>query len=138
MTLYRVMERAQGDDRQVETRLVAERFRWLAFLVPVIWLLFQRLWLTALLLLVLGFALAIGLSQLGFGEGYIAICGLGIGLIIGLESTGLVVSGLEKAGWTEVGATSGQAAEDAELRWFARRDSETNPAEHSTLEGAPV
>ncbi|WP_162787146.1 DUF2628 domain-containing protein [Notoacmeibacter marinus] len=138
MRVYRVMERQVSADEPVETRFIAERFRWLAFLLPVVWLLFQRLWLTAFLVLALGFALGLALPRLGFGEGYVLICGLALGLIVGLESTGLIVSGLEKRGWHEVGAATGDTIEDAETRWFAGRSRETNPADHSPLAGAPV
>lgn len=141
MRLYRVMERATESERggAVETRFVAERFRWLAFLVPVIWLLFQRLWLTALLVLLLNVALGFVLPRFGFGQAYVILCSLAIGLLIALESASLAVSGLEKGGWTEAGTATGETQEEAELRWFSRRGAaETNPAEQPGLVGAPV
>ncbi|RLQ89164.1 DUF2628 domain-containing protein [Notoacmeibacter ruber] len=138
MTLYRVMERLDGETGPAETRFIAERFRWSAFLLPVLWLLFQRLWLTALLVFLLTMAVGLALPRFGFANAYIVVCNLALGLIVGLESTGLIVSGLEKSGWREAGVSSGETIEEAELRWFAKRTAETNPADQSILAGASV
>ena len=136
MKLYRVMERIDEEGGgMAETKFVAERFRWFAFLVPVIWLLFQRLWLTALLVFLLVFAIGFVLPYFGFHNAFSVLCSLAVGLIIGLESTGLAVSSLEKRGWAEVGIANGETIDEAELRWFGRRMTEANPAEYQVTVG---
>ncbi|MCP1199087.1 DUF2628 domain-containing protein [Notoacmeibacter sp. MSK16QG-6] len=138
MKVYRVMERPASSTSAIETRFVAERFRWLAFLLPVVWLLSQRLWLTALLVFLLTLAVGLALPHFGFANAYVILCNLAVGFIVGLESTGLIASGLEKRDWREIGVTAGDTVEDAELRWFSRHTLEMNPADHSSLAGAPV
>ena len=67
------------------SRLVPDKFSWGGFLVPFLWLLFNRLWLNALFVLVFEIGLALGASRLGLPEGVTLISGLVVMGLVGLE-----------------------------------------------------
>jgi hypothetical protein len=84
-----------GDEK---ARFLRDRFSWVAFLLPVFWLLWQRAWLAA--------ALAFAAQSLGSAimeHPQLGLVGLGIslatGLLVALEGPSMVVAGLERKGW---------------------------------------
>lgn len=102
---------AAGDGESVA---VKDGFAWIAFIVPVLWFAFHRMWLWAAGFLLLGLALALlaGLTGWEF-----AATGLGLlaNLWAGLEAGSLRAAHLERHGWTEadiVVAPGRGAAED--------------------------
>ena len=85
-----------GDEN---ARIVRDRFSWIAFVLPVFWLLWHRAWLAA--------ALAFAVQSLGAAisdHPVFGLAGLGLGLatslIVALEGPSMVVAGLERKGWT--------------------------------------
>jgi hypothetical protein len=85
-----------GDEK---ARIVRDRFSWIALFLPVLWLLWHRAWLAAVL--------AFAVQSLGsaisdhpvFGLAGIGIC-LATNLLVALEGPTTVVAGLERRGWT--------------------------------------
>ena len=122
MASYVVMEppgRA-GAERAV---LVRDGFHVLAFVLPVVWLLFHRLWLEALAVLAIGMAI----GGLGSWLGFNSVAGFGslmLGVLVGLEGAALKVAALRRRGWREWGVVEADDADDAETRYLAEAVSE--------------
>lgn len=127
MTSYVVMEPPDGTSMHGgsarngsdESRavLVRDGFHFLAFLVPVLWLLFQRLWLEALFIL----AATLAISGLGTFAGLGAaapVLTLLVSLYVGLEAPALKLAAMRRRGWRDRGVVEADNARDAELRYY--------------------
>lgn len=114
MASYIVMEPPEGDREAV---LVRDGFQILAFLLPVLWFLFHRLWFEAVIALAVAVALAIAGSFAGFGGA--PALSLLVSIYVGLEGAALRVAALRRRGWREWGVVEADSAVDAEMRFFA-------------------
>ncbi len=132
-----------GDEN---ARIVRDRFSWVAFVLPVIWLLWHRAWLAA--------ALAFAVQALGaaiadhaiFGLAGLGIC-LATHLLVALEGPAMLVAGLERRGWTVDAVISADDRATAEEIYYTEtpadeeqaRDSVSLPAaETSARRHAPM
>lgn len=95
---------------------VKDGFSWPALLVPIIWILWHRLWLTLVYYVV--FVLVVAWTGRLLGE--LAAMALGaIGLIVlAIEANNIRRLSLESRGWREVGSSLGRNLEEAEVRFF--------------------
>lgn len=125
MKRYAVLERTNLRpernelDRALALQFVREGFSLLAFLAPALWLLWHRLWL-GLAIYILVSVSGLGLLYLlGLGEPVSTIASLALSLVIGLSAGDIRRWELERRGWREIGAVSGESAEDGELRFFS-------------------
>lgn len=131
MASYVVMEPppgGRGHERQAV--LVRDGFHFFAFLVPVLWLLFHRLWIEALFV----FALTLALSGLGSlaGLGDAApILSLLVSICIGLEGPALKLAALRRRGWRDAGVVEADNVGDAEIRYLYAADRDENRHEPS-------
>ena len=98
MTAYLVLASPGArapDDRSI---VIADRFAPLAFIAPVIWLLFNRLWLEALAAALVSVAAAMLASSAG--QPVLAIAtGLALQVITGLEGRNWRAAALQRRGW---------------------------------------
>ena len=116
MASYVVMEPpARGAEEAV---LVRDGFHVLAFLVPAFWLLFNRLWLEAIVVVAIGLLLGALGSYAGMGPA-VFVASLTLAILIGLEGTSLKVAALRRRGWREWGVVEAADANDAETRYLA-------------------
>ena len=101
MASYVVLEPNSNELHGVDTVFVRDGLRWLAFLFPVFWLLWHRLWIEAALAL----ALALGIGALATLEGFAGgtLLSLLVALFFGLEAPALYLAALRRRGWREVG-----------------------------------
>lgn len=98
---------------------VKEGFSLLAFLLPLLWLLLNRLWIGTLLYLV-GLAAVNGLTMLvGASPIAITLVGLVYSLLFGLEAPALRQWTLRRRGLKHVASIVAKDAEAAELKFFA-------------------
>ncbi len=100
MTSYLVLEapgRADRDHRT--TRFIADRFSWLALLLPWIWFAIHRMWWVAISIVVLQIAAGQVARLDGFGIIGILFA-LSVGLVAGFEGRNLVQRHLIAKGWT--------------------------------------
>ncbi|MGN6550544.1 MAG: DUF2628 domain-containing protein [Pararhizobium sp.] len=107
-------ESARGDGDAV---FVRDGFAWLAFLLPVPWLAFHRLWIATALAVAVGLTLLLVVERTGWGGTAIAI-GVLIALWIGFEGNGLRVAGLAARGWTVRDVVEAPDRTTAELFYF--------------------
>lgn len=108
---------ADGLDRMV---LVKDRFHWLAFVLPLLWLLFNRLWLAFLAVLAAGVALGIVGSLLSLPDPLVVALEVLMALCVGVFAAELKSRGLARRGLPLAGVATGKD-EDEATRRFADR-----------------
>lgn len=134
MASYVVMEpprTAAGD-----AVLVRDGFAFPAFLIPVLWFLFHRMWIEALA----AFAAALLLAALGTVPGWSAaatLMSLCVSLFAGLEARNLRLAMLRRRGWSEWGVIEAAGRDDAEIRYLAERGRAAEPPSATVEVAAP-
>ena len=98
---------------------IREGFCWAAFVVPLVWALWHRLWLVAAGLVAASVALNAALDLLGLGEAVKVLCGLGLLVLIGFEANDLRRWTLGRRSWRQLGLVAGRSVGEAEHRFFA-------------------
>lgn len=97
---------------------VRDGFSFLAFLVPVIWLAFHRVWVAAGVALVLSLVIGFGASAIGLGgAGNVLL--LLLSVYFGLEGNALRIAALRRRGHADRGVVEAADMAEAELRYFA-------------------
>jgi hypothetical protein len=103
-----------------EFLFVKDGFSWPALFVPVLWVIWHRMWLAlvwyVVFVLVVAWTGRLGSENLAT---FVAILGA---ILFALEANNLRRLALEGRGWSEVGAAFGQRYEEAETRFFAGWD----------------
>lgn len=120
MTAFVVMDR-EGKAPGSETEFVRDRFSVIAFVVPVIWLAWHRLWIEA----VVALAAAVGLAALGTVAGFQSTAPLLsflVSIFVAIEGPQLRVAALERRGYRQIATVEADNASEAELRHFAGSD----------------
>ena len=136
MVTYVVMEQPDAADAAPSNVVfVRDGFHWFAFLLPLVWLLWHRLWIEA------GLALAVTLLFSAVGEVlgsafYGSALGLLVSLYFGLEGAALRIRALTRRGWQERAAVQASNLSDAELIYFASSD-DIDETDTSPVEVAP-
>jgi len=97
---------------------VRDGFSLWAFLLTPLWMIWHRLWLVLALYLLLSAAIETALRLLSGSASMIALIGILISLLIGLEASTLRRFTLKRRRWKTVGIVSGDKIEDAERRFF--------------------
>ena len=109
---------ARLDDAPERFTFVKDGFSWPALFVPVLWILWHRLWLT--LLFGVAFVMIVAWTGRLAGEDaatWVAILGT---LLFALEANNIRRLSLESRGFEEMGFSSGRDLDEAELRFFDR------------------
>ena len=105
---------------------VKEGFSWPAFLFPLIWLLYQRLWLAfALYLLAVA---AIGTAAADLPGGPLVALVLALNLILGFEANDLKRRAMLRRGYREEGPVLAEGLLHAETRYFEPRLAPGSPS----------
>jgi hypothetical protein len=120
---YFVLTPPGGRDHAA-TRFLADRFAWLAFVFPGLWLLFHRCWLMGLAILAAQLAAAWLTDQSGFFWAG-TLSELALGLLIGLEGRQIVVRHLLAKGWTMADVVAAPDLSTAEMIYFSNLPAET-------------
>ena len=89
-----------------------------AFLLTPFWMLRHRLWIVLVLYLAVSIGIDLALRMLGASGFLMALVGIMISLLAGLEAATLRRFTLSRRGWRNVGVVSGDKIDDAELRFF--------------------
>ncbi len=95
------------------SRLVPDKFSWGGFVVPLLWLGFNRLWLNALFVLVFEVALTLGVSRLGLPQGVTLTGGLIVMGFVGLEGRKWLCAGLERRGFRLIDIVEAHSPDEA-------------------------
>lgn len=114
-----VVPALDADKRAEELIFVREGFSWWAFLLPVVWLLYHRLWLSFLVVLILTFIINAGTSALGVSQIFATLAFLFLSLVVAFEGHNLKRWHLDMADYRFVGAVSGSDLYECERKFFA-------------------
>ena len=117
-TVHQAPARADAASTAERFAFVRDSFSWWAFLLAPLWMLRHRMWLILLGYVVLSGAIEVALVRFGASRAAIALVGLLISLLIGLEASTLRRLVLRRRGWSNVAIISGKDLEDAERRFF--------------------
>ncbi|WP_062115135.1 DUF2628 domain-containing protein [Aureimonas sp. AU40] len=118
MKRFRVFEPASAAGASDEARFVRDGFSFWAFLIPALWLLWNRLFLAAIAV----FALQVLIGWQGRAEGFLVAefaLSLLLGLLVALEGPSLRAWKLRRQGWRETAALLASDPAEAELRYYA-------------------
>ncbi len=122
MTVYSVYEPpSQATDigeRADRLAFVKEGFSWPAMFVPLLWLLYHRMWIESLVLLLIYIGLQLAFGGDAQGQALTAWAGLAISLLFAFEANDLRTASLERRGYRFAGVASGRDRVDAERAFF--------------------
>jgi hypothetical protein len=129
------------DERAMRLKFVKEGFAWLAFLIPALWLLLNRLWLELIAYIALTVGLVALLTYTGANQTAIAWAMFFINLAFGFEARNLHRSTLARRGYALIGVVTGRDLEDAERRflteWLPEARKEGGEAALPPVSGRP-
>ena len=110
---------APEDERDDPERFlfVKDGFSWPAFFVPILWLLWHRLWLALVWYVV--FILVVAWAGRLLNEDIAFITAVLGSILFALEANNIRRLALAGRGFTEVGSSFGKNADEAEVRFFA-------------------
>jgi hypothetical protein len=100
------------------TLVIADRFSWLAFLFPWLWLFWHRLWLAGIVALLVQIGSGFLMQIPGFAPAGLLI-GLAVSLLAGLESRNYYSNALGRRGWTVEAIAFAQDRQTAEEIYFS-------------------
>ena len=105
---------------------IKDGFSWLAFLIPVFWMLWHRLWLPLAAYVSAVALVAVAGYLLPLPDGLTASIGLLANFFMGLEGNNFRRKALAKRGYEEVADIVAQNNEEASFRFFATQLSDQN------------
>lgn len=142
MTVFAVYE--PSGDASVEARadriaFVKEGFSWLALIVPLLWLIYQRMWLELIAYLAIFLSLPLIFGSDPTMKEIAGIVSLGLTLIFAFEANNLRGWALRRHGFRFAGIASGRDRVEAETRFFTRwLPTQERQRPHGAVAGKPV
>ena len=122
MTVYSVYESpTEAPDlaeRADRLAFVKEGFSWPALFVPVLWLLYYRMWIEFILLVLVYVALQLAFGTDPQGQTLAGWASLAIGILFAFEASDLRTHSLERRGYRFAGVASGRDRTEAERSFF--------------------
>jgi hypothetical protein len=122
VTVYSVYEPpsevADIVERADRLAFVKEGFSWPAFLVPILWLLYYRMWLEFVLLALIYVALQLVFGTEAQGQALFAWASLAIAVLFAFEANDLRAASLERRGYRLAGVATGRDRTEAERAFF--------------------
>lgn len=110
-----------------EAVLVRDGFSWLAFIVPVIWFAWHRMWLWAAAFVVAGVVVTVAVERTDW-DGTAIVMAFLMALWAGLEAQGQRVGALVDRGWTIRDVIVASGRDVAEATWFGAPRLQPRPA----------
>lgn len=102
--------------------LVKDGFSWPAFLVPFIWLIYNRMWIVLAIYVAAEIALAAIAAGLSLPEGLTMVASLALSFIIGFQGNDFHRWSLERRRFKQHAVVAGASLPDAEHRFFANAE----------------
>ena len=126
MAIYRVF--VSPFDRTGNTVIVKEGYSWTAMVFSVLWAIWHRMWIVAIVLLAGLLLVGILAMQLQLGENLQSLVSMAVAFILGNEAEHLRAWSLERAGYREVGVVEAHSLDEAELKYFLADRQRSGPA----------
>ena len=99
---------------------VREGFSWVALLVPLLWLIYHRMWIEFVVLLLVYIGLQLAFGGDAQGAELIAWASFAISVLFAFEANDLRTASLERRGYRFAGVASGRDRVDAERSFFVK------------------
>lgn len=99
---------------------VHEGFSWPAFIVPVVWLVYERLWLALILYVAAGVALAVGGAAAGLDATGLLVLNTAFQFAFAFEANDIHRWTLSRRGYRQIGLVAGRTLVEAERDFFRR------------------
>lgn len=126
MASYLVLLPPEPDRNPESARFIRDGFSWFAFLLPLVWMLWHRMWLYALLFFAV--ELVLGLLAGDAGDGMVAgVIQLALGILVGLESAEIRLRHLLSRHHTVDAIVEATDLDEAEAIYFSESGTETRP-----------
>ena len=132
MTAYTVHE---PDDAPADPALradgvafVKEGVAWWALFLPVIWMLYHRMWIVLAIFVALLLGIHVVLALASIGDPVAFLCTLTVSILFAVQANDLRRWTLERRGYRMTGAVSGDGLEDCELKYFSSLTADEAPA----------
>ncbi len=106
--------RAEAD----RVRFVKEGFSWWGFFFPLPWLLIKGMWEVLVLVILALIAIGAANAELYLPDPAVLVLCFGINLLVGFIGNDLYRWTLQRRGLIDIGPASGDARDEAELRFF--------------------
>ncbi len=106
-------------DQADELIFVREGFSWFAFLLPLIWLIYQKLWVELVVYFIIVMLFQSLILYFGVGESLSLYFTLFINLIFGFESNNIRRWNLDRADYQMVGSVCGRNQKESEIKFFS-------------------
>lgn len=118
---------APPDDAQATDRFafVKDGISWPALIVPILWILWHRLWLT--LVWYIAYILAVAWIGRLFGDNVAIIVAILGAILFALEANNIRRLSLEGRGWRDLGGSFGDNLDEAEIRFFGTWKAPSEP-----------
>jgi len=111
---------ADWEARAEGVAFVKEGFAWIALIVPILWLIYHRMWLELLALLALFLSLPLIFGSDPAGKDLAGWASLGLTVLFAFEANDLRAWALRRRGFRFAGTASGRDQIEAETRFFSR------------------
>lgn len=127
-------------ERAERMAFVKEGFSWPALFVPLIWLLWHRMWWAVLGWLAAAAVIAVAGELAPGANGYMPAIALAFSLWFAAQANDLRRWSLDRKGWTVLGLAGGSSREESELGFFSRWLSQVRrqPARAAVASPGPV
>ena len=117
MRYYTVHAPDDDYDAPEDYLFIKDGFSWPALFVPILWILWHRLWLTLVWYIV--FVLVVAWASRLLGDDIATAVAILGALLFAFEANNMRRLSLEARGWDEVGSSFGKDITEAEARFFA-------------------
>jgi hypothetical protein len=118
MRVYTVHLRPSAELPGSDAVLVKEGFCWPAFFVGILWALWHRMWLTAILFVLVLFAIDVATQLLALDPPTSGVLSLAAALLIGCGANDLRRRSLSRRGYHDAGIVAATTEDAAARRWF--------------------
>lgn len=120
------------------TRFVKEGMAWWALFLPMVWLLYHRMWLIFVGFVVAMFALEFGLYYAGVPDSISMWTSILFSIVFAMHANDLRRWTLSRRGFSMVGAVSGKGQRECELKYFASWPETEPPVKPPSTPAKPV
>ena len=122
MTVYSVYEppaKAQDLAERAEgVAFVKEGFAWVAFLVPLLWLIYHRMWIELVVLFLIYVVMQLAIGTDSQAQVLVVWASFAIAVLFAFVANDLRTASLERRGYRFAGAVSGRDRNEAERIFF--------------------
>lgn len=125
---YRSEAAASRGGLAEDALFVKEGFSWPAFLIPVFWLIYKRMWWVLAGYILVQTVMTGIAGFVGLGEGAAFLCSLALNLILGFEGNDLYRWSLHRRRYRLGAIVTGSGLEEAEHRFFSLTKNAILPA----------